>query len=203
MDRRSPHDFQVWFRKRTASFPEYGTVQQLLLRPDHAAPQLPSRKARPTGYRQICGQGAFLCEGMHKARTSNEERRPFLDALDNVPPESVQFRGNHSPLRDARPRSQGFRGCDGGSQVVSGCCRVLGGCLAGREEVQRVVAGFDEYSEGGNGDGQPQWKRDATFVPTESISPAGTSESEAGADDASVETREGREEECPPQVTRR
>lgn len=90
---------------------------------------------------------------MYKTRSSDEERRPFFDALDNVPSEPIQFRGNYSPLRDARPRSQGFCGCDGGSQGVPGGGRILGGCLAGREEVQRVVVGLDEYCEGGNHEG--------------------------------------------------
>ena len=201
MDRGSPRHFQVGLRERTTSFSEYSIVQQLLLRSDHTAPQLPSRKARPTGYRQICGQGAFLGEGMYKTRPSDEERCPFFDALDDVPPEPVQFCSNYSPLRDARPRSQGFRGCNGGSQVVPGGGRVLGGCLARREEVQRVVAGFDEYCEGGNHEGQSQRYRgrkwDATYVTTEPISPTGTSDSETGSDGTGVETRKGCEEECP------
>jgi len=133
---------------------------------------------------------------MHKARAGNEERRPFFDALDDVPPESIQFCGNYSSLRNACPRPKGLGGRDGGSQGMSGGGRVLGGYLARCEEVQRAVVGFDEHCEGGDHEDQSQryrgWKYGPTFISIEPISPTRALEFEAG-----VEAGEGREEECP------
>lgn len=84
---------------------------------------------------------------------------------------------------------------------MPGRSRVLGGYMAGREEVQRAIVGLDEHREGGDREDRPQWhsgwKYHSTLVLIKPISPTRTVELEAGSSDTTAEARKAWKEERP------